>query len=413
MNKAHSLLNQAITPNTARQLWYWLIFEPALLRQFSKNLSYLQRIQWLLNAFAELLLLFSLFLLIRLVFVIWIVDTNLPEHYPYLFRPSTLELWQIFIITNANEYEKVWILFLHGLPLIFLISCIATLLFGVFQLTMGLAFGLAFSVIASLGYGLIYGWLEGLIFGLFYSFVYEDKRGVMIGFYGSFFLAIITGSIYGLPYGLGMSLGFLIGWYLFYFRLFFYPFHVVSCLFRHDLFNNPYIHDAVIWLPIWGLQNRLTQQAQINPAEGQQFFQFLLEHRPLQRNLAAHIAHAIAAGHWQQDTLNANSLVAPAMVEEAADDLRPTEIWYSALDNLRKQLQLMEYNNKLTIQLELFIKLQKQLDEFYQITVNQPSNWSHYYLHAIQKYQTAANQEYEHLQQRQQNLKRIMAATQS
>ncbi len=73
--------------------------------------------------------------------------------------------------------------------------------------------------------------------------------------------------------------------------------------------NNPYIGDSVIWLPIWGINRKLTTQAQQDPETDLAFVNFLQQYHPLQKQLAMHIAHAATAGNWQHHPLQMEYLL--------------------------------------------------------------------------------------------------------
>ncbi len=64
-------------------------------------------------------------------------------------------------------------------------------------------------------------------------------------------------------------------------RLPFYLPQSLAALIRFDLRHNPYLHDAGVHLPIWGVWWRLMAQACVGPKTGAAFGAFLLEYRPL------------------------------------------------------------------------------------------------------------------------------------
>ncbi len=155
--------------------------------------------------------------------------------------------------------------------------------------------------------------------------------------------------------------------------------------------NNPYIGDGAIWLPIWGMTNQLTASAQQDPKTGLQFVNFLLKYRPLQRQLAMHIAHAATAGTWQHQPLQSQHLLPPRRIQETPR-LTPSETWLNQIDQLQEQLSAYENEHQISLKKRQFEHFFEQLQAFEDLTLNESSRWNHYYRPALEQWRTTAEQ---------------------
>lgn len=416
MKLMHPAFVRSDEPQSIGQLWYWFVFEPELLRKFSAKLNRWQTLIWLGKSFVGLLLIYAFILVLRFVLVIWIVQADLPTHYPDLFHRDVWYFWKMS--TELNN--KINFLFFNDL--------VKNLTFGlVFSLTLGLTGGLAlgfangliFSLAIGLVFGLTLGLVGGLAGGLVLSLIFGLASGSASGLAGSLVFGLAGGVVFGLAIGLvfglkfnltiGLTagLGFILSWYFVYLRLPFYWFYVTRGVLNQGLDNNVYLHDAFIWLPIPGLYPRLVQQAVAEPKLGQQFITFLLEYRPLQRNLAAHITHALTAKLWQQHLLDNDCFKPPQNIADAVEKLQPSELWLAALVQLREEWQDIEQQNNFAIKTQQFSAFQQRLDFFLQLTLSESPSWYHYYLPALREWEAAIEEKHQNLQQQLQILEPI------
>ncbi len=169
-----------------------------------------------------------------------------------------------------------------------------------------------------------------------------------------------------------------------------------------SLTNNPYIGDGAIWLPIWGMTRKLTAKAQQNPETGLALVNFLQEYRPLQTQLAMHIAHAATAGNWQHHPLEKQYLLPPPLIQETPR-LTPSESWLNQIDKLKGQFVAYTEEHQITLKKEQFETFCTQLDKFRALTTYEPYRWHHYYLPALEQWQSAAKEEVVKLAQEAQN----------
>ena len=191
--------------------------------------------------------------------------------------------------------------------------------------------------------------------------------------------------------GLAVGLAFPIFYYIGYFRLPFYPFYFIKSLFTCQLKNNIYFQDDAISLPIWGLKDKLTQQAHKEPETAQQFVDFLLEYRPFQTKLAMHITHAATAGIWDSEPLNADKLNEPVIIQKTAE-LIPSDKWLRKITTLKEQLihtQKQTNIHQIHQGYQLFFD---QLTELRELTLREPYQWHRYYLDTLDNWIKVAQQ---------------------
>ncbi|RKZ78726.1 MAG: hypothetical protein DRR16_27110 [Candidatus Parabeggiatoa sp. nov. 3] len=147
----------------------------------------------------------------------------------------------------------------------------------------------------------------------------------------------------------------------------------------------------MIWLQIWGMTRKLTTQAQQDPKTGLALVNFLQEYRPLQKQLAMHIAHAATAGNWQHHPLQKQGLLPPPLIQETPD-LTPSKSWLNQIDKLKRQFVAYEEEHQITLKKDQFETFCTQLKDFRNLTLGEPSRWHHYYLPAVDHWQTAAKE---------------------
>jgi len=94
------------------------------------------------------------------------------------------------------------------------------------------------------------------------------------------------------------------------------------------------------------MTRKLTTQAQQDPKTGLALVNFLQEYRPLQKQLAMHIAHAATAGNWQHHPLQKQGLLPPPLIQETPD-LTPSKSWLNQIDKLKRQFVAYEEEHHL------------------------------------------------------------------
>lgn len=388
-----------VMPKNSLELLRWVIFEPVIFESFSNELTKRKTVIWFLKAYAWVIL-FSLILYIVGVSIVVIAD--LPSHFPTQYKDAFITQWQ-----NNSDFASKWYFVVSsdyfrylrglalGLTLGLTLGLAVGLVFGlVFGLAVGLAVGLAFGVAVGLALSLALGLALGLAFGL--------VVGLVVGLGGDLGGALAVGLAGGLAGGLANSLVFTFSFFLFYIRLIFYPYHFVKSAFKLDFYHNPYLNDGLIYLPIWGVKSKLTQLAQQQPELAIEFVKFLLEYRPLQRTLAMHILHAAIAGIWIKNPLNADKLSSPSVAKEVKK-LIPSKNWIQQLKALRIQLVSYEQQNNIHLQKEFFKRFIELLKEFRTETLLESPRWHRYYLNAIDKWLTIADEKFFGIQQEAKN----------
>ena len=347
ISDSDSVFHKPDKPRNSLQLISWAIFEPLLLRRYSKSLSRKRGVVELLKTYPWLILISTL---VYLLSVGIILGLDLPTGYPDWFRPGLVEK-----LTEYSSIEAKIIAYIqYTIP-----DFYDRLAFGLAGgLGLGLAgflvFGLDFDLIVVLAAPLIagfassvaYGYAEDLAFGLAGGLAFGLAGGLAVGLAGGLavglacsILAIgLTGFLYtgfagflvfGLAYGLAIAFGFVIT----YFRLPFYPFYCIQSV---SFQQSPYHRDAVIWLPIWRAKQRLGDLAMADPQTALKFIEFLREYRPLQQKLADTLVYAALAGFWRQQPLQWEALAEP-IIENAK--LQASKNWLDKLKQLKAELQ--------------------------------------------------------------------------
>ena len=395
------LFEKPTTPKNSLQLLQWLIFEPILLRRYEESLDETQINNILFKSLSInfFIIIVPLTLVIYLISVVIIAGFDLPLYKNTLF----VQQWQnyttfwdkIYFFVSFDDYRSLKDLALSlaigfgfSLALGFTISLTVILSGGLtgglagslalcltLCLTLGLTFSLAFDLAFDLAFGLAFGFAGGVALSLAF--------GLGFGFAG--------GVVLSLAFGLGFGLFFSIFFYISYFRLWLYPWHFIKSLIAVNFTNNPYIGDGVIWLPIWGITGKLTNLAQQDPKTGLAFVNFLQEYRPLQKQLAMHIAHASTAGNWQYHPLKQEYFLPPPLIKETPK-LTPSEDWLNKFEKLKNQFISYDEEHHISLQKEQLINFNEQLQKFRNLTILEPYRWHQYYLPALDQWLTAAKE---------------------
>jgi len=211
----------------------------------------------------------------------------------------------------------------------------------------------------------------GLILGL---------AGSLAGnFAGDLILGLTLSLALALAYSLTYSLAFIIFFYLTYF-------HILLPIWDIKFFYLTYFN---IGLPIWNIKDKLITLAQKDPKTGLEFVRVLQEYRPLQRQLAMHIAHAATAGNWKLNPLK--ELKPPPKIEKTPK-LTAFQLWFNQIDKLNEQLTACDEEANIGLKKNQFETLYQELKKFRYLTLNQSSRWNHYYIPAIDQWLKVAKE---------------------
>ena len=317
-------------PRNSWELFKWTWFEYRLLKKYEKTITKTETLTLILKTY--FLYVVPLALLLYVIGITIAIEIDLPTWMPTEYKEGFITRW-----ANASFAEKFELLFFNSF----------------FMLMMQLAFGLAV------------GLAVGLAFGL----------------------------AVGLAFGLAVGLAVTIFYYIGYFRLPFYPFYFIKSLFVCQLENNVYFQEDNISLPIWGVKDKLTQQAQQYPETAQKLVDFLLEYRPLQTKLAMHLTHAATAGNWDRKLLDADKLNSPAIIQKTAE-LIPSDKWLRALATLKEQLIHTQNQSNIHQTQQGYQLFLDKLTEFRELTLREPYQWHHYYLNTLDNWIAATQQKF-------------------
>lgn len=391
-------------PRNSLQLLKWAIFEPVLLKRYSDSLDRKQAVKEFLNSYLWIAL-FSLILWVSANLIISIFD--LPSLYPDQFKKDIIEGWQI----QSTWFSK-FIFFSQRMALSFAGNLALGLAVGLIgglavELSLGVVGGVAGGLAGGLAVGLAGGVAEWVVGGLVLGLVFGLAFGVAGGLIGRLAGALATGLIAGLAIGLAvgatgnfiMGLEVMIGMYLSYFRILpFYPVYFLKSLFSNTFADNSYRSDGVIWLPIPGLKSRLVKAAQQEPDNAFKFIDFLMEYRPLQKNLAMHLVHAATAGRWSRHKFSSDIIDKPPIISEDRPKFQPSETWLRKLADVRQELVAVELQSGIGYKIEYFERYLKSLKEFRELNkMMESSRWNHYYTDAITQWLDMAEQELQKL----------------
>jgi hypothetical protein len=261
-----------------------------------------------------------------------------------------------------------------------------------------------------LAYGLYWGLDSGLSIG--FSFMHGLAVGIANGIVLRLELGLAKEFAFGLALGLAFGplprvfafeldellifgLAFGVAWYLSYVRLYFYPLHFIRSLCGVDFYLSPYHKDAVIRLPIYGVEKQFRRLALTTPEDALKFVRFLREYRPLQTKLADSIAHAACAGTWLNHPL-AFDFLQPPLIEN--DHLKPSDDWLHQLQALKEQLVAYRHQMQPSFKREYFQHFLKQLGAFRAQTLAEHRSWKDEYLQALALWQKVALEEQQQLE---------------
>lgn len=414
-------------PKNSFEIFKWLIFEPILLQKYSDSLNWRERLREFLKAYT------------------WVVVLAIFIYCASIFFKSAFDLPILYKNASDSEIVNNWPVKTDLLSkfLFILKTTIGRLAFGLaVGLTGGLAggfarglsFGFAVGFAGGIPYGLGVGFAIGLAVGIALGLATKLTRGVaegagigsIFGLWAGLLWGIINGIFFELTNypniaysidkltgrhteilsitlhndSLVLILMIMICFYLSYFRIIpFYMFFVVKSWFAYDLLHNPYHRDGMIWLPIPGLKSKLVRHTSENPEEASRFIDFLLEYRPLQKNLAMHLSHAAAAARWRLHPLDADILKKIPLISSDNPKLKPSDQWFQTITNLREELLASQQQSSIGLKMQYFERFQTQLEHFREITLKKESSlWNHYYLDTLTEWQQHARGEYDNLQ---------------
>jgi len=218
-------------------------------------------------------------------------------------------------------------------------------------------------------------------------------EGVLVGIGGGLIFGLIGGFVFywflGLTSGLIAGLEYMLACYIVYFRLPFYLFYIITPIFLPtNLTRNPYLKDAVIWLPLPNLKQKLLAHSWNESELALQFADFLLEYRPLQRTLAFEIIHTATAATWYHHPLLAEKLILPRIDKEdkKAKQLLPPEEWLKLIEKAKSELIAAEKHNHRGLKKDAWQIFHQTLQDLEKTTLMQAGEWKHDYLKAIRRW---------------------------
>ncbi|TVQ95170.1 MAG: ATP-binding protein [Chromatiaceae bacterium] len=440
-------------PRTGRALIWWAFFEWPGLEAFSRRIGRGRGLLLYLRAMPWIMLLATIPWLLGLWFR---VGLELPLRFPDQFRAEwTAVFWQHQDVLGRmiGLIALSWWGVALGMASALLLSAPVALIGRVPQGRKGETAGLALSVSTALVFALAVGWIFGWVrspelrigsalewdWGGRMTWARElgPAEGLAVGLAMMLPFGLATGLPLVLPlgrlsrlidlrWGLVASLpvgglavglawvsawsatGLVVGYWIGALRLPFYLPEALAALVRLDLRHNPYLRDAGVWLPFWGARRRLTNEARQDPATGTAFADFLLEHRPWQRTLAAEVLHAVAAGQWAMQPLEPLALRAPRLVADAPR-WRPSDDWLADLAALREQLTAARHRTQPGLHRDAQGEFIRRLDAFRQRTLAEPPRWARHYLDAIDLWRAEAAKELTRLEDQARRLEPITA----
>lgn len=239
------------------------------------------------------------------------------------------------------------------------------------SIVMGAIFGLEAAVITFtlLMVGLLALIMLVFVFGLFSYWAWITL--------GTWLSALASGS------------GMLFGWLMAYFRVPINVVHAITSRRVANLKHNPYLWDDTVVLPTTDIARHLSDEATRDPETGARFAAFLLEHRPLQRTLAAEVLHAVTAGRWALAPLDPQALAPPPLVEEEPG-FRPSHAWLAALADLSAQLTAARQETQISFRRAAYQGFRQQLDTFRDQTLRESQEWARHYLAPLDLWRSEA-----------------------
>lgn len=390
--KTHNPFERPTKPKNSWELLKSAIFDYQLFEVYEKTLTGKEQRAVILKSYIWTFFISS---------VIWIIMSMLTAYFdlPNLFskeyQDSFYEGWQKttgFVSKSQYYLLNTWylmiIIFVLGIVFIFEkdlrnselhISMLYFVLSTSFVLVGGLTSGLAISLVLGTIWGGVFGVVDdnlsssNTLVGYLSKLLTENSTtsllyilanrlmGILFtGLQAGLTISILLWSLFDTEFSLSLSLSMLgVLMYVFmkflmFFRLFpFYLYYQIASFSHSRLDKNPYIKDRTILLPIRGLQKKLTQQAQENPQLAQQFINFLLQYRPLQRKLAMHLTHAANSGKFQQNPIKTKTLALPKIAEDHPK-FEVSEKWNNLLQQTKETLQTALEQNNLSLKKKYF-----------------------------------------------------------
>lgn len=384
-------------PKNSRQLLWWVIFEPLLLEKYSNTLSRKQALWVLVKAYPLVVACCCLLYLLGSAIV---VGLDLSDLFPGQFKT---ELMGEF--SDQHSFLDKYLIFIKKTVLKFISGLALGLTWG---LAWGLAVGLATGLAAGLSWGLAVGLAWGLAGGLAASLAWGFALGLFLDLHWGLGFGLAGGLTWGLTgdltKGLFLGLAVSLGFYIAYFRLLSYSFYYFL---KMDFYHTPYLHDGSIRLPIWRAKARLCDLALDDPETAIKFVTFLRTYRPFQSNLADAIFHAAYAGRLRLSPLDPTPLAKVLVIANRL--LKPSADWYQQLEAVKSALVAYRQHHNIHLKQQSCQQLINKLNAFKQQSLVENRSWRGYYLTAIEKWLTVANEELGQLELKAKTLEPITA----
>lgn len=416
--KPHDPFYRPDKPKNGLDLLRWVIFEPNLLKEFEKTLSKRERTHWFLKGygwivfFSVLLYVVSSALMVYLDFFLKFPELVFHSGFPTDFLSIYLLNMKITIWSEAFVLVLVLAGGLAGwlaggmtgwIPVALAAGLADGLVPGLrlgldggraLGITLGLAAGLEFRM----GLGMVVGMVDGLVVGMAFGLAFGLVRGLQwVGLYGMVD-GMVDGLIGGMKYGMALGLAGGMAFNFSYFRFMFYPYYFFRGFFKTGLVTNPYLNDALIWLPLPHLNKKLLAQTWNEPELAFRFSNFLFEHRPLQLALAQTIRHTATAATWYHSPLDMDRFIIPHESDDSgAQKNLPSGEWFKTVRKTKEDLSVAEKNNHLHFKKQAWEKFHQTLGDLEQVTLIQEGPWKQDYLKAIRKWLTESKKKVKEL----------------
>jgi len=406
MSETQNPYAKPITPKNSLELLRWVVMEPTRVKRYESTLEKKEdQIKVFLKAYGAFCVLFILFWLIS---ALCIAYWNVPEAFsnaeaifdePFLTgwrgQGSTEERFVFFILFS---YWRLAFGLAVGLAVGLALGLALGLAEGLaFGLAVGLAFGLAVGLALGLAEGLAFGLAVGLAFGLAFGLAEGLAFGLAVGLAEGLAFGLTLGLAFGLAFGLAGGLAGGLAFYLFYFRLPFWVIYHFLGFLAVRLDRNLYLRDEVVWLPVWGVDQKLQALAKQKPEEAIRFINFLLEHRSLQGKLAMKLWHTVA-GTKLQDASWEYELSSPPQLE-SQPKLTPSAQWLNAYERLDQALKRFRQETNARTRLVAYREVSEALQALKQINLQSSSRWNHYYFQPLNELESKVNDKLSQLQQ--------------
>jgi hypothetical protein len=242
-------------------------------------------------------------------------------------------------------------------------------------------------------------WAFGLAVGL--------TGGLAFGWAGGLALSLAVGLTYGLAVGLAFSLALSLAIHIMYI-----VHYLLARLYGSRLDRNTYLIFDKIGLSLF-LEQRFIAQAQENPDLAQQFIYFLWQHRPKQRNLAALLAHVVAAQQWKNEAINLKEQALSFPLAYVQKSFEIPRLWQEQLKDIKKTSLVAQTTPQINLKVSLFKDFIAALEALHKSTLIAPQktwrdeismtrriNWHSYYSDALAEWLHIAKEIYADLQER-------------